>query len=292
MKILLLFVAAISLNTFAQDHRVALEMFELRNESISKRLDFWSERFIGVEYGANGPLGEGNDGRFDQDPLYRFDKFDCTTFVETIISLSNSPVFVHFPFLMNQIRYANDVPNYLERNHIISASWIPNNIDKGFFVDTTSEFDPNMVEFAKGQLDFGGWLAFHTPQRLKLPGAQQQTLDERIEELKLLSNEYSPEEVELGYISIIKALDNWDEFISRLKGYYVLNIVRPNWNLAPVIGTNLHISHQGILKTKPELQFIHASSAGKVMKVSLREYLEKIKDSKTIKGINLLRINE
>ena len=47
-------------------------------------IDKISSSFKEIEYSLN-PLGE-NFG-IDNDPLYRFDKFDCLTYVETVLAL-------------------------------------------------------------------------------------------------------------------------------------------------------------------------------------------------------------
>ncbi len=55
--------------------------------SLPQRVEAISELFLGVPYKL-GALGEGPGGEFDRDPLIRFDAFDCTTFVETVMALA------------------------------------------------------------------------------------------------------------------------------------------------------------------------------------------------------------
>ena len=55
----------------------------------NQSIDLTSAYFINTPYKL-GPLGEGPEGLFDQDPLYSFDVFDCTTFVETVMALHYS----------------------------------------------------------------------------------------------------------------------------------------------------------------------------------------------------------
>ena len=81
-----------------------------------------NQYFIGTEYlGAkyiNDPLGEGVAP--DTDPLIRFDAFDCTTFVETVLANGDEK-------RLNQIRYKNGKVDFMNRNHFIETDWLNNN---------------------------------------------------------------------------------------------------------------------------------------------------------------------
>ena len=103
------------------------------SESAVARMKAFSAEFLGLPYGTSGPLGEGVSGRYDQDPLYRFDTFDCTTFVETVVSLSLSKDVDAFENAMNRIRYEGGEVEFLKRNHFPSLQWIPNNLSNGIF---------------------------------------------------------------------------------------------------------------------------------------------------------------
>ncbi|MBI5882986.1 MAG: DUF1460 domain-containing protein, partial [Elusimicrobia bacterium] len=56
----------------------ALSIIHKENADLSSRVAAVSEAFLGTTYRL-GPLGEGQDGEFDKDPLYSFKKVDCTT---------------------------------------------------------------------------------------------------------------------------------------------------------------------------------------------------------------------
>ncbi|MBN1783778.1 MAG: DUF1460 domain-containing protein [Alphaproteobacteria bacterium] len=51
-----------------------------------KDLEQHSEKFIGIRY-QDSPLGEGPNALYDKDPLFRFDRFDCLTYVETVMAI-------------------------------------------------------------------------------------------------------------------------------------------------------------------------------------------------------------
>ena len=75
------------------------------------------EQYLNSKY-LKDPLGE--EKAPDQDPLIRFDAFDCATFVET--SLANGD----FEKLC-KIRYKNGKIDFVSRNHFVETDWLKNN---------------------------------------------------------------------------------------------------------------------------------------------------------------------
>ncbi len=74
-------------------------------------------KYLGAKYQIN-PLGE--EKLPDDDPLIRFDAFDCTTFVETVLADDNKEK-------LTKIRYKDGKVNVINRNHFIESDWLPNN---------------------------------------------------------------------------------------------------------------------------------------------------------------------
>lgn len=291
MKVCLL-TLFFALSVYASDKVVFTQLALQEEVSKEDKLLFWSNYFLGKPYDSSGPLGEGTTGLYDQDPLYRFDAFDCTTFVETLIALANSSDKQTFSRVMNEVRYKEGKVSYLNRNHIISQSWIPNNIDNSLIKRSTSYFSDQYLQFGSSIIDLANWLKFHKVDSLKLPDLSEDEKAERLNQLKQEADRFTQEEVFVEYLSTTEVLKDWQGFKNELnKKTYILNIVRPNWQLKHLIGTNLNISHQGILEVaKDGIYFIHASSAGMVKKVLLKSYLEKIKDSSTIRGFSLFSL--
>jgi hypothetical protein len=106
--------------------------------SLPQRVEAISALFLGVPYKL-GPLGEGPDGEFDRDPLIRFDAFDCTTFVETVMALSLNSDFDSATRTLQKIRYKDGHIGYATRNHFIELDWVPNNVRSGYLHDITSD---------------------------------------------------------------------------------------------------------------------------------------------------------
>ena len=291
MKVCLL-TLFFALSVYASDKVVFTQLALQEEVSKEDKLLFWSNYFLGKPYDSSGPLGEGTTGLYDRDPLYRFDAFDCTTFVETLIALANSSDKQTFSRVMNEVRYKEGKVSYLNRNHIISQSWIPNNIDNSLIKRSTSYFSDQYLEFGSSIIDLANWLKFHKVDSLKLPDLSEDAKAERLNQLKQEADRFTQEEVFVEYLSTTEVLKDWQGFKNELnKKTYILNIVRPNWQLKHLIGTNLNISHQGILEVaKDGIYFIHASSAGMVKKVLLKSYLDKIKDSSTIRGFSLFSL--
>jgi len=106
--------------------------------SLPQRVEAISELFLGVPYKL-GSLGEGPDGEFDRDPLIRFDAFDCTTFVETVMALALNSDLDSATRTLQKIRYKDGQIGYATRNHFIELDWVPNNLRAGYLRDITSD---------------------------------------------------------------------------------------------------------------------------------------------------------
>ncbi|MHA1540679.1 MAG: N-acetylmuramoyl-L-alanine amidase-like domain-containing protein [Alphaproteobacteria bacterium] len=226
---------------------------------ISNSVSFLEKPYI------SDPLGEGKSGKYDTDPTFRTDGFDCLTYVETVMamSLSKNPNEI-----MNEIRYKDSKIAYKNRNHFMSADWIPNNVKNGYIEDITENFGENKIATTFIQKD--KW-------------AEKKKIHEFFGENKIAS---------IPYISL-KTIFKTPAILDKIPAGSIINIVRPNWNLEKIIGTNLNISHTGFLiKKENKIIFRHASATDKkIVDVELLKYLLQFKNSKSIKGINLLRIS-
>jgi hypothetical protein len=232
------------------------------------KIEYYSGQFLGNKYGKS-PLGEGTVDRrltkddisanYDRDPLYRFDKFDCMTFVETVLALSVSNDFDSFKRNMNGIRYKSGEVSFLNRNHFMALDWIPNNYN--IVVDITSLISKyNPSELIK-DIDKQKWFK-------KNHG---------------FDVDYALQPARISYIPINKI--NYKAIPSGS----IINIVRPFTNVKKSIGTNLLIFHTGFaIRKNGELYFRHASSRkGEIVDEELKEYL---KQYRKIDGVNVLRV--
>jgi hypothetical protein len=136
--------------------------------ALDQRLVQVSSRFLGTPYLAS-PLGEGSG--VDPDPTFRLDAVDCLTFVEETLALSLAREESEVPTLLERLRYAS-TPVYEDRNHLMEAQWLPNNIRKGFLVDVTRRYGGEDTVQVKKTLDARTWTS-RSSQELKLPRERQ-----------------------------------------------------------------------------------------------------------------------
>ncbi len=283
-----------SLTSFAsaRDEAKALLQGLAQEDQISVRLDLLSKKFLGLPYGFQGPLGEGPDGRYDQDPLYRFDTFDCTTFVETLVSLAISTDVEEFESNMNRIRYADANVDYLSRNHFTDLEWIPENINNGLLIEVNDRIvSPAHILTATARINFGGWLLSHKLENIQVPLTSQEQKQSLVEELHALASRYTQTEASVPYISIAFLLAH-PELVNRIPTGSLVNFVRPNWDLTQTIGTHQNISHQALLiRKKGVLYQRHAtSSGGAVQEIAFLEYLKKFENHPTLKGVHFMQV--
>lgn len=236
--------------------------------SFPEQIVWNSEKFVGKPYLAD-PLGEGETGRYDTDPLFRLDGFDCLTYVETVMALSLSSATESPEQKLNQIRYKDGKATYENRNHFMSADWLPNNIKNGFIKDITKLIARENTQMATAFIQKNTWA-----QIKRVTGFEGKNTKASVPYVPLMLIFTHPE--------ILKQIPNGA----------ILNIVRPNWNLSKEIGTHLNISHTGfVIHKEHELFFRHASASNKKIEdIDLLTYLEKMANSPTIKGINILQI--
>ena len=206
------------------------------------------EQYVGTPYILD-PLGE--EKLPDTDPLIRFDAFDCTTFVETVLADGDVEK-------LTKIRYKDGKVNFMNRNHFIETEWIPNNSD--------------IVENISAQY---GKTALRTV-----------TIN-RAEWMKRMHNviDSTPNKtVELEYIPY----ENLSQ-IKTNKPLIVLFAFNGNPKIIQKTGTDLSVHHMGFLL--PNGIFRHASSSsGGVVDIKFDEYVAKRKKMPNNIGVVLLEI--
>lgn len=294
-KLFLVFILASSFS-FAQTREDA-QMYLDRGAQVSgvtPRLEAFSKMFVGLPYGVGGPLGEGPDGRYDQDPLYRFDTFDCTTFVETIVSLAHSREAQEFEVAMNNIRYENGEVDYLKRSHFTDLWWIPRNINNGLLTDITRDIGGNQVLMARADINLPGWLKKISLAEIRVPEASPSERNALLEELRAMNRFYTIEVAEVPYVSINWILKN-PSWLRNIPHGAIVNFVRPNWDLTEQYGSHQNISHQAFLFWKGNVLFQrHASSStpATVVDVPFLDYLKRFENHATMKGVHFMRVND
>ncbi|MCL2369511.1 MAG: DUF1460 domain-containing protein [Alphaproteobacteria bacterium] len=108
--------------------------------------------FIGTPYQLD-PLGEGADAPIDSDPIYRTDVFDCTTFVETVLSRTTGTD-------LQKIRYTGGNIDWFYRNHWMERDWIPNAVELGLI----KEVRYGHTGRTRAIVNYAEWVQYRTGQ--------------------------------------------------------------------------------------------------------------------------------
>lgn len=137
-------------------------------EPFDRRLLKVSERFLDTPYQPS-PLGEG--GGRDADPRLRFDAVDCLTFVEETIALSYVSQSAQVEPVLTRLRYASE-PTFEDRNHLMEAQWLPQNIGKGFVKEMTRTYGGKSTRSFRKTLTRETW-ASKFSRELGLPPSHQ-----------------------------------------------------------------------------------------------------------------------
>ncbi|REG84361.1 N-acetylmuramoyl-L-alanine amidase-like domain-containing protein [Marinomonas pollencensis] len=186
-----------------QQRQVEFDRVIAENKTIGRttqeRIERLSKVLLGAPY-VDGNLGEGAKGRYDQDPLSRFDVFDCTTYVETVLAGAMSQSVDDFLPNLKKIRYQDGYVSFSSRNHFPSADWLPNN--RWMLSDVTQKIGASQTRFAKTLIDKKSWYQHMRITRLQGLELPSEAKKNRLLELQQLGTQYAPEWVTTPYIPL------------------------------------------------------------------------------------------
>ncbi len=221
----------------------AAELERLSSLSLPERLLAASRGFLGTRY-LESPLGEG-EGK-DPDPLLRYDAVDCLTFVEQTMALALSPRYDQVLPTLSRIRYAEQTV-YADRNHLMEAAWLPNNVRKGFLRDVTGALGGSDVQVVTKELTRLTWSS-KTSAALDLPRERQ------------VVGRFS-----VPMVPLEKALEK----AKRARGGTVMIVIRDERPLLPT-----RVSHLGFIVPGKRIWLRHASKTfGQVVDEDLESFL-------------------
>lgn len=257
-----------------------------------------SAKLLGVPYELGVP-GEGKLDVYDQDPLWRLDVLDCTTYIETVMAAAFARDPRSFERALFSVRYHGGRVGYVTRNHFPEAHWLPNNERAGHVRDITRSLFPDLARETSLVISKARWYAAKTANDIE-PRDRDAALRERLAaELRALAPSFPDERVTLPYLPMqafyVKNPDNGElepnlEVLRKVPSGSIFNIVREGW--APG-GHPLAISHQGFLIQKADgLYMRHASTNKQVLEDRIDVYFRRFLDSPTVKGINILQVSE
>ena len=123
----LLIRASLQLHQMSQqDVDAFLAELHARQPDLAARVVEVAQHSLGAPY-ADGPLGEGPQGKYDQDPLMDLTRVDCVTFVEQTLALALCDNHADAFNTLQEIRYREGRIAFETRNHFLIADWVPNN---------------------------------------------------------------------------------------------------------------------------------------------------------------------
>lgn len=126
------------------------------HQTADERIDFIVNRLLDIPYMAKGAMGEGDwqsnaasyqSGavHINQDPVYRLDGLDCQTLVQVVMALLYSKDLNEFDQNILKISYGaagnpnGEIVRYYNRNHFTDGDWNPINQHNGWLLDVTSQ---------------------------------------------------------------------------------------------------------------------------------------------------------
>ena len=205
------------------------------------------EEYLGTKYILN-PLGE--EKQPDTDPLIRFDAFDCTTFVETVLADGDIEK-------LNKIRYKDGKIDFINRNHFTELDWLHNN--KNLVKNVSNQYGKTAVRHVV--IDKKNWF-------------------KKVHNIK---TSFKPVSVDIEYIPYSDLGKIHNE-----KSLVVL-FISGNPKFYDKIGTDLAVVHMGFLLPNGNLRHA-SRHYGRVIDNDFQEYVQKIAKHKTNLGIVLLEI--
>ena len=251
--------------------------------SVGQQLFAASQRFLGVPY-VLGPLGEGENGEFDRDPLVSYTGLDCTTFVEETMAFALGRDSADALNILRHIRYRGGVIAYEARNHFTEADWLPNNIAVGFLRDITAEVAGPAARSVSKIISKRAWYAAKT--EADLSGFDWETPEARAARaarLRALGANIPDQRVALNYVP----LEELPRLLNSIPPGTVVSLVREDRADKPTL-----VSHQFFIFDGPRGKIIrHAAQGKQVMDVDAAQYISGLSGSKwRVLGFNLAQV--
>lgn len=103
-----------------------LTVISKRNLTITERINFYSEKFLGTPYNLRC-VGDGPYALLENWPLVNFKETNCMAYCEHVLALSISDSWDNFFNNLQHIRYKDGVIGMRTRNHYTMADWLPEN---------------------------------------------------------------------------------------------------------------------------------------------------------------------
>jgi len=256
---------------------------------LEQRIINLSAAFLNVPYHLE-PLGEGLDGKYNQNPLYRFDQFDCETYVDTVMALALANDENNFKNTINQIRYKKGLVDFTARNHFTSADWIASNSKNYFISDLTARIAGNETRESHVFINRKNWYQHLPIERIQIPGLTDQQRQEKLQQLHAEYQTVKNNMAVIDYIPLKLLLTKNDAILKKIPNGAVIFLVVKDPSLNRKIGTQNNISHMGFAIWKDNQLYLRAASSlhQHVMDAPLLPYLGS--QGRTLLGISVWEV--
>jgi hypothetical protein len=256
------------------------------DDALALRIQTVSAKYLGAAYLLD-PLGEGPQGAVDRDPLVRFDRFDCQTYVETVLAEARSSTPAEFAAELRALRYRDGEVDFASRNHFPDVDWIPNNLARGVLVELTSKVaGPHGLEIARATITRKSWFLSLADNPTQLRNSYLRTHPAAQAELRRIAASAPDAQSVVRYIPR-QALSD-PAVLARIPSASIVFIVRPHISMFGAVGSVQNIAHFGFaIRDGARLLYRHASStrARAVIDVPLAQYIERAAETRTFAGI-------
>lgn len=273
---------------------IAKQLIALNQDyPIQRKIEIQSAELLNAPY-SEGALGEGINGRYDQNPLYRFDYFDCETYVDTVMALAFASDLSDFKNKINQIRYKQGNVSFTCRNHFPSADWIPNNKKNGYIRELNFLIAGKKTRVNRTQINLRNWYHNLTTDRIRIPYLSSQEKETRLFLLKKEGQAQSASEyISISYIPVFDLLQN-PKLRQRIPSGSLIFFVGHDSYLSSRMGTPMNVLHMSFaIWNNGQLYCRMASSkAGRVLDVLFPDYLKTYLSLGTLDGISVWSITD
>jgi hypothetical protein len=287
----------ISVPGFAQQSfhdQLATQLITLNKEnSLQRRIELYSAALLDAPY-QSGALGEGVIGKYDQNPLYRFDYFDCETYVDTVVALALAKSLVDFKKKINRIRYKRAQIDFFQRNHFPSADWMLNNKENGYIQELTFFIANQKTKITTAVVNRRNWYQHLSLDRIQIPHLSVLEREKRLALLKKKGSKLAhSERVSIAYIPVTELLHD-EQLRKKIPTGSLIFLVGHDDYLTYRIGTQMNVLHMGFaIWDNHQLYLRMASSRAEcVLDVRLQDYLKTYLALGTLQGISVWAIKE
>lgn len=272
-----------------------------KSSDLTQRLEGASAWLLGKPYELF-PTGEGPTGAIDQGPLYRTDKFDCTTYVVTVIALAESQNLTTFIPRYQALMYQDGQVDFFHRNHFASEDFNANNEATGALTNITPDIKDKvgktLAKTISVDINKPAWYQKTGLQRVRLLQPPTPTEWTHINELLQHYQKTSQDkQASVDYIPLPAMINASGEVnakvLKQIPQGSIWEVVYFNPHDVAHVGTNLLIAHMGFVFNTPQGAIFREASSlhGKVVDVPLNVELRQMQLDPTILGVHLEAIN-